>query len=105
MPRSLSEVVVIVTGNLDTYDTSLIRAKEAVTLHDAQKSTGRQDHPSPTPPLASSGPQDTVDSIDSGSLNGHNTDKNAVSGHRHTIDNPSIVIDEGNDERPEGLPL
>jgi hypothetical protein len=42
---------------------------------------------------ASSGPQDIIDSIDSTSPNGHNPDKSAGFGHRHILDNPSIVID------------
>jgi hypothetical protein len=43
----------------------------------------------------------TIDCIDSGSSNVHNPDKSAITGHRHTFDDPSIVIDEGNDELPE----
>lgn len=57
--------------------------------------------PTPAPPPASSGPQDTIDSIDCDAPNGHNLDKTAVSDHRHTVDNPSIVIDE--DKPPEGI--
>jgi hypothetical protein len=87
LPQPLPEVVAIVTGTIDNHLNLKIRASEAVRLWDAQKGTGRQNRRTRAPPAASSGPQQTIDSIDRDSTNGHNADKYAVL----AIGTPSIT--------------
>jgi hypothetical protein len=54
----------------------------------------------PAPPPTASGSQDTIDNIDWFFPNSRNPDKSAVSGYRHTLDDPSITIDE-DDNKPQ----